>query len=300
MSAEASGRVYDLGFRRYEGPREGRRRAILAVYTNGLRAALGLGRGGRAKVVPWLFIGAALIPAVVMALIAGAVDRAAPGFDASKSLPSHAGYYGIASIVMLVFVAVIGAELFCTDRRDGTISLYLVRPLRPTDYAAARWAALVTVVVAAAWLPQVVLLAGLVLGAADPVAYLGDHWADVPRFLLAGAALAVYYASLASLVSAYATRRAYAAAFTVGAFIVSAAVVGGVVDVLSLETGRWLGLLSLPDVPLYVNDLVFGGESTAGTTAAEQLPAAVQVGWFLLLSAVATLATLHRYRRLAT
>ncbi|MGZ4388643.1 MAG: ABC transporter permease subunit, partial [Gaiellaceae bacterium] len=252
------------------------------------------------KVVPWLFIGAALIPAVVMALVAGAVNRAAPGFDASRSLPSHAGYYGIASIVMLVFVAVIGAELYCPDRRNGTISLYLVRPLRPTDYAAARWSALVTIVVAAAWLPQVVLLAGLVLGAADPVAYLGDHWADIPRFLLAGAALAVYYASLASLVSAYATRRAYAAAFTVGAFIVTGAVIGGVVDVLSLDAGRWLGLLSLPDLPLYVNDLVFGGKSTAGTTAAEHLPAAIQVGWFLLVSAAATLATLHRYRRLAT
>jgi ABC-2 type transport system permease protein len=299
VSAEASGRVYDLGFRRYEGPREGRRRAILAVYENGLRTGLGLGRGGRAKVVPWLFIGASLIPAMVMALIAGAVDRAAPGFDASKSLPSHAGYYGIASIVMLVFVAVIGAELYCPDRRNGTIDLYFVRPLRATDYAAARWAALATIVVAAAWLPQVVLLAGLVLGAADPVAYLGDHWADIPRFLLAGAALAVYYASLASLVSAHATRRAYAAAFTVGAFVVSGAVVNGVVDVLSVDTGRWVGLLSLPALPLYVNDLVFGGASTAGTTAAEHLPAAIQVGWFLLVSAVATLATLRRYRRLA-
>ncbi|HSP71341.1 MAG TPA: hypothetical protein VLN26_03170, partial [Gaiellaceae bacterium] len=73
-----------------------------------------------------------------------------------------------------------------------------------------------------------------------------------------------------------------------------------VVDVLSVDTGRWLALLSLPDVPLYVNDLVFGGKATAGSTAAEHLPAAVQVGWFLLVSAVATLATLHRYRRLAT
>jgi hypothetical protein len=48
-----------------------------------------------------------------------------------------------------------------------------------------------------------------------------------------------------------------------------------------------------------VNDLVFGGEPTAGTTAAEHLPGTIQVGWFLLVSAVATLATLLRYRRLA-
>jgi ABC-2 type transport system permease protein len=299
MSAEATGRVYDLGFRRYEGPREGLRRSLLAVYKNGLRSALGLGRGGRAKIVPWLFISAALIPALVMALIAGAVDRAAPGFDPAKSLPSHAQYYSIASVVMLIFVAIIGAELYCPDRREGTISLYLVRPLKPTDYALARWAALATIVLAVAWLPQVVLLAGLVLGASDPAAYLGDHWADIPRFLVAGAALAVYFTSIAALVSTFTTRRAYAAAFTVGTFIVSGAVVGGVVSAVSVGTGRWLALLSLPDVPLYINDLIFEGGSTSDSAAIQHLPGAIQVGWFLLLTAAATLATLQRYRRLA-
>ena len=201
QGAEATGRVYDLGFSRYEGPREGRRRAILAVYKDGLRTALGLGRGGRAKVVPWLFVGASLIPAIVMALIAGAANRLAADFDPANDLPSHADYYSIASIVLLIFAAVIGPELFCPDRRNGTISLYLVRPLKATDYAFSRWAALVTVMVAAAWLPQVVLLAGLVLGAPDPAAYLADNWLDMPRFLLSGAALALYYATLATLVA---------------------------------------------------------------------------------------------------
>ncbi|HXH97245.1 MAG TPA: hypothetical protein VNH40_08555 [Gaiellaceae bacterium] len=298
-SAEATGRVYDLGFRRYEGPREGRRRAILAVYVNGLRTALGLGRGGRAKIVPWLFIGASLIPALVMALIAGAVDRAAPGFDASHDLPSHADYYRIAAIVLLVFVGVIGPELFCPDRRNGTISLYLVRPLTATDYAAARWAALLTVILAAAWLPQIVLLVGLVLGASDPGAYLGDHWADIPRFLLAGVALALYYTSLATAVAAHTTRRAYAAAFLVGAFVVSGAVISSVVGVLSSGTGRWVALLGLPNVPLYVNDLVFGAKETAGTAVAEELPGAIQIGWYLLVCALAVLLAWRRYRRLA-
>lgn len=299
QGAEATGRVYDLGFRRYEGPREGRLRAILAIYKNGLRTAMGLGRGGRAKVVPWLFIGASLLPAIVLALIAGAADRLAPDFDAALDLPSHADYYSIASIVLLIFAAVIGAELFCPDRRDGTISLYFVRPLKATDYAFARWAALATVVLAAAWLPQIVLLTGLVLGAPDPAAYLGDNWLDVPRFLLAGAALALYYASLATLAASYTTRRAYAAAFMVGAFVVSAAVVGSVTDVLSLGTARWVALLGLTDLPLYMNDLIFGGKPTAGTTAGEHLPAGIQVAWYLLVVSLAALLAWNRYRRLA-
>ena len=51
-----SGTVFDIGYQSYHGLREGRSRGRLAVYKDGLRAALGLGRGGRAKILPWFFI----------------------------------------------------------------------------------------------------------------------------------------------------------------------------------------------------------------------------------------------------
>ena len=297
--AEHGGLVFDLGFRRYEGPREGRRRAVLAVYKDGLRAAAGLGRGGRAKVVPWLFVAAALIPALVMALVAGAVNRLAPGFNASTDLPSFSDYYRIASIVLLVFGALVAAELFCTDRRTRAISLYLVRPLRATDYAAARWAALVTVMLVACWLPQFVLAAGLVLGAPDPGAYLRGNWADIPRFLLSGALLAVYVATLGALVSSFTTRRTYATAFLVGAFVLSAAVVGGAVHAVSSGTARWIALLGVRNVPLFLNDRVFGVVPGADAFAAERLPAGVLIGWYMLLVGGAAAVFLWRYRRLS-
>ena len=297
-SAGATGRIFDIGFRRYEGPREGRRRAVLAIYKDGLRAALGLGRGGRAKIVPWLFIAASLIPALVLALLAGAVNRLAPDFDPSTDLPSHADFYGITSIVLLVFGALVGAELFCPDRRTRLISLYLVRPLRPTDYAMARWLALFTVMLAATWLPQIVLLAGLVLGASDPGSYLADHWLDVPRFLLSGLALAAYVATLAAFVASFTTRRAYAAAFLVGVFVVSAAVVAGATDALAVDTGRWVALLSVRGIPLYINDLVFGGESSGSVHAAQALPSGVTVAWYLIVVGACAGGVLWRYRRL--
>jgi ABC-2 type transport system permease protein len=271
---------------------------MLAVYKDGLRTAMGLGRGGRAKVVPWLFIAASLIPAVVMALIAGAVDRLAVDFDAEVDLPSHADYYSIASIVLLVFAAVVGPELYCPDRGNGVISLYLVRPLKATDYAVSRWAALVTVMTAVAWLPQVILLAGLVLGANEPGSYLADNWPDVPRFLLAGLVLAVYVATLATVVASFTTRRAYAAAFLVGLFVVSATVIGSVTEAIAQGTGRWLALLSIRDVPLFLNDLIFPGTASAGADAAESLPGSIQVGWYVLIVCLAALVTWRRYRRL--
>ncbi len=298
MSEPASGRVFDLGFRRYEGQRQGRRRAVRAVYKDGLRIAMGLGRGGKAKVLPWLFIAAAIIPALVFALIAGAVDRLAADFSENLDLPSHADYYAIAGIVLFVFAAVVGPELFCPDRSDGTISLYLVRPLRATDYAIARWAALTTVMVLIAWLPQLVLLAGLAFGAPDPGSYLADHWSDIPRFLIAGVAIAIYVSTITAMASAFAKRRAYAAAFLAGLLILSAAVIGGLTDTLSDGAGRWVALLSIGDVPLYVNDVIFG-EQTSSIEAAAGHPDIVQVGWFVVVVVAAGAIFLVRYRRLS-
>ncbi|MCH8911025.1 MAG: ABC transporter permease, partial [Chloroflexi bacterium] len=39
------GTVFDIGYQHYDGPREGRNRARLSVYTDGLKNSLGLGRG---------------------------------------------------------------------------------------------------------------------------------------------------------------------------------------------------------------------------------------------------------------
>ena len=298
MSEPASGQVFDLGFRRYEGRREGRRRAVLAVYKDGLRTAMGLGRGGKAKILPWLFIAASIIPALVFALIAGAVDRLAADFSEELDLPSHADYYSIAGIVLFLFAAAVGPELFCPDRSNGTISLYLVRPLRATDYAIARWAALATVMVLIAWLPQLVLLAGLVFGAPDPGSYLADHWSDIPRFLISGVVIAIYVSTITSMAAAFAKRRAYAAAFLVGLLILSAAVISGIADTLSDNTGRWVALLSVGDVPLYVNDVIFG-EQTSSIEAAADLSNIVQVGWFVVMVAAAGVIFLGRYRRLS-
>ena len=61
--------VFDLGYRHYEGLREGRARARRAVYVNGLRTTLGIGRGTIPKVLAILMFGAAMVPAVIMAVV---------------------------------------------------------------------------------------------------------------------------------------------------------------------------------------------------------------------------------------
>ncbi len=70
-------------------------------------------------------------------------------------------------------------------------------------------------------------------------------------------------------------------------FVVTAVVVGSVTETVSDGTGRWIGLLSIRDVPLYVNDLIFGGEPTTGIDAAASLPGSIQVAWYLLVVGLA-------------
>ena len=154
---------------------------MLAVYKDGLRAALGLGRGGKAKILPWFFIARVdHRPRHWRSSPAPPSGSAGPA-QRDLDLPSHADYYAIASIVLFVFAALSAPELLCPDRRNGTINLYLVRPLTATDYVIARWAALTSVMVLVAWLPQLILFAGLAVRCARPGIVPGGHWSDIPR-----------------------------------------------------------------------------------------------------------------------
>jgi len=295
-----AGTVFDIGYQRYTGPREGRGRGRLAVFKDGLRTALGLGRGGRAKVLPWFFIVVLAAIALIMALIAGAAERfAGPGAAEQLNLPSHADYYAIASMIVFVFAAVVAPELLCRDRREGVINLYLVRPLTGSDYIVARWGAFLTVMLAATWLPQIILLIGLAMGDASPVGYLRDHWLDVPRFLAAGLAMAAYITSLAMLTASFTTRRAYASVFLVGLFVISTPFTLGLASEIGGAAGRWLSMFNLTNIPVHVNDLIFGQVSEITEDApARELPGAVRLGWYFAWTIIPGGVLWFRYRRL--
>jgi ABC-2 type transport system permease protein len=295
-----TGTVFDIGYQRYGGTREGRGRGRRAVFKDGFRSALGFGRGGRAKVLPWLFIGLLTAIATVMALIAGAAERrGGPGAAEKMNLPSHSDYNGIASIIMFVFAAVVGPELLCPDRRNGVISLYLVRPLTGTDYIASRWAAFLAVMTAAAWLPQIILFLGLSMGDPAPLAYVQAHWVDIPRFLLAGVMMAAYANGLALLTASFTTRRAYASVFLVGLFVISTPFTVGLADELGGKAGQWVSMFNLTNIPVHVNDIIFGQVSDVTEDApARELAAWVRVAWYFLWTLGPIAVLWARYRKL--
>lgn len=296
-----SGTVFDIGYQGYAGQREGRGRARMAIFKDGVRIALGFGRGGRAKFLPWLFIGVLMAIALVMAIVAGAVNmNAGPGSAERMNIPSHDDYYGMAAILLFLFAAVIAPELLCRDRRDGVIHLYHVRPLTGTDYIASRWAAFFCVMLAAAWLPQLVLFLGLSMGDATPLAYLESHWLDFPKFLLSGAVMAAYATTAALLTASFTTRRAYASVFLVGLFIITAPFTVGIAEEVGGKAGQWISMFNLTNIPLHVNDVIFGEASELTEDApAGKLGPAILVSWYLAWTLIPGTILWWRYRRMS-
>ena len=234
--SESQGEIFDLGYKRYEGPREGRWRARKALWVNGVRSVLGLGRGLLAKVFPAVLLTIALGLALIITITTS--------FGPDPEIPDAAGYNQILSFFMLLFAAIIAPDLLCPDRRDNVIHLYLVRPMSFADYVGARWLALFVLLASVVYLGQLVLYAGLAFADDKPLDYIRDSWQVVPKFLAAGFLLAVFATTLTMAVSAFTTRRAYAQAFIIGVLFVSipvAAVLTGCGEETVVQ-GRYIGM----------------------------------------------------------
>ncbi len=296
-----TGTVFDIGYQGYTGEREGRDRGRKAVYKDSIRAALGLGRGPRAKILPWFFIFALSAIATIMALIIGAAEKlGGPGAAAQANLPTHSDYNGIASIIVFVFAALVGPELLCRDKRDRVINLYLVRPLTGTDYIVSRWAAFMTIMTAALVLPQVILFLGNCGGALVPSEYFQDHWIDIPAFILAAVAMAAYTTTLALLTASFTSRRAFASVFLIGLFIITTPFTIGLAQEVKGAGGQWISMFTLTNIPVHVNDIIFGEMSEITSEApARFLARWIRVAWYFAWTLIPGTILWARYRKLS-
>ena len=311
----SGGELYDLGYQHYHGPREGRMRAGKALWVNGMRTVLGLGRPFSAKLFPWMFIGFVLGFAVILTIIVSSVGDIG-------DVPGAADYYQVVWFFLGLFAAVVAPGLLCPDRRERVITLYLVRPLTSTDYVIARWLVFLSLTLVVLYAGQAVLFVGSTLAAEAPLDYIRDNWLDVPRFLGAGLVLALFATTLALAAAAFTTRRAYAAAFLVGLFIISSVAAAALTecseeyheaqvefgagpqvpcDPLTGRAAKWLNLIGIVQAPIHVNDLIFDNENDGlGLRYMKELPYGVPIAWFALLVAGPGFALWWRYRRLVT
>jgi ABC-2 type transport system permease protein len=282
--------VFDLGYQGYEGERTGRWARRRAVWWDGIRVSLGLGRGAGAKVAPWLLLGLALVPMLVLVVVAAFVGPATNPDD--FELPSYGDYYGWAMVPLGLFAAVVAPLLLCPDRRDGVLALYAARPITPVDYIGSRWAAFFTVALTAALLPEAVLFTWNTLDATKPGTFLAGNWDVVPRFVLAAIVVAVVLTTLGLLVASFATRRAYASVAMLAVLFIGSAIGGIAENDFSGGVADAVTLASLPQALTDAVHWIFGDELDSPVSGG------IALLWLLGLTAVLAAWLLRRTSRL--
>jgi ABC-2 type transport system permease protein len=231
-----SSTIYDLGYQTYKGARHGRMYAMRTLFGFSLRAAFGMGRGEQARRVPAVVAMVLFLPAVIQVGVASAAGM--------SNLVHYAAYLEFTAILLALFVAAQAPELIVTDKQNGALALYLSRPIRATDYAIAKLAALTVATFLFAVLPQLVLFGGKVLLAKDLwPAFKGELPRLEPIFLSA-ALIAFFLASVALGLASFAVKRAYASAAVIALFLIAPAISEIVRFVATGDIRRWAVLVN--------------------------------------------------------
>ena len=262
MADTTAGTIYDLGYKRYEGVRLGRRHAIWALYVHSLRGVFGIGRSLSSKVGP---IGLAVIAFIPAAFQLG-IAAIAPG-EIEVIRPED--YFQLIEVVLAVFCAVVAPELVGRDQRTQTLSLYFSRALRRQDYALAKFAALMTGMLAITVIPQVIMFVGNGLAAADFGDYLRDEWADLPSILGSAILLSGLIASIGLVIAAQMPSRAYSTVGIIAAFVLTSIIAGSVFEAADQDIGRFVLLLSPFHVARGLTFWFFDATFDPGTQLAE-------------------------------
>ncbi len=309
MVEVGAGAVYDRGYRPYEGPRGGRTAARWALYRASLRRALGLRRPWRQKIAPFVLLAIAVVPAIVNVGVAYVTRDTPADFVQVFTFREYVGV----SNSLLVFVALTAPDLLCPDRRHRVLPLYFARPLTGLDYVVAKVGAMVSILFAFGFLPQVVLFIGQMLVSEDgSLGYAGDHLDVLWKVPIAVALLSLFFTMVGMAVSSLTARRITAGAIIVGMFLVTSITSSVIVNEDEVTTtgstgpngtqpelvirdpeGSPAALFNLWTLPLHLRDLVFLGHSDPyGDLAGVEGGSAAAVGIYvvLLLAAGGTLA----------
>ena len=247
--------IYDRGYRTYDGPRLGPAGARKAVFKDGVRRVLALGRKAREKIFPWALISIAVVAAAVFIgvnWVAGDVPAAV------AEVPRYGELFDFYSWISLLFIALAGPQLLIPDRTKGVLSVYFSRPLTVDGYLGSKTLAFATVVGAIYIVPQLLLHLGLALISDDGfLPYLGDNidilW-KVPATTLAFIGL---HGAVVFTLSSVIDRTGIAAASFLGLLIAGLGVAGRVAEA-TFPGARFASLLALDQHPRIIRDYFFG------------------------------------------
>ena len=281
-------RLFDLGYRAYDGPRERPARAVLTLGAFTAGRVLGLGRGARHKVLPAITLAIAYLPALASVLFAVLTNDIAV-----DDLITYGEYTFFIGSALALFAALVAPEALCPDRRSWMLGLGLAGPLDRNRYLVSKVGAVFGVMLLITVGPLLFMLVAFVLAGYGPSA------GSVPGLLLdiltTGLVTALLYTALSMAVSSLTTRRAAAAVGVVLLLFVPAGIVRSAIE--SAGAPDELDLLSSPFVVANLSYRIFGEAPEEGEPVAD-LSTLVVTGGVAATIVAGLLVCWLRYRRL--
>ncbi|MGH8833812.1 MAG: ABC transporter permease [Actinomycetes bacterium] len=295
----ARGVIHDLGYQHYEGVRLGRGAVFRGLYTASLRSAFGLGRGAKAKIIPFAAVGIMALPAAI-AVVVAIVAKQALGTELEFL---HYRDYAMTPLqwVVLGFLAVQAAELVCRDLRYTVLPLYFSRPIKRIDYPLAKLAAMATAVFIVMSTPLIVHYLGASFTTNDGLQGIWTETKAVAPILVSAGVHALVLGALGLAIASLTPRRAFAIGGIAAWYVLSNAVMGALfVALASRNEGTdpppWPAVLSpFPLLNGFQNAALRQEPSPIDANGYGLLFIAVTVGFFAACVAV----LIVRYRRVA-
>jgi ABC-2 type transport system permease protein len=226
--------------------------AIRSLAWHSALRALGLRRTFWAKLLPLASVGIAYVPALVFVGIAALLPDQL--VDDTGILPTYAGYYGFITAAIVLFVALVGPEVLCPDRRHRMLGLYLASPLTRDTYLLAKVLAVVPVLALVTLGPPLLLLVGLTFAGAGPDG-VGDFLLTLARIALGGLVISAAYTAVSLAAASLTDRRPVASAGVILVLLIS-----GVSTAVLVASGadERLFLLNLLAVPFELVQRIYG------------------------------------------
>ena len=287
MRGGAASTIHDLGYRRYEGARDGARGAFRTLFWQGFRTMFGVGRPWKSKAVPVFVVVVSMLPSLASVVAVGASQGQIP--------LQYAGVYSAQLVLFLLFSAAQAPEMLSRDQQHRVLPLILTRNVTRTSYALARLSAMFTAMFLVCLAPLLLLYLGEIGVAKVPSETFATMGGKIGPALLMATLAAMVYSTVSAALASFTSRRAYATASIIGLFLVSTAIA--------------LGLRDLAGVPNEVNELidplralgtlatVLFGETTRGMELNPPPPVAAFLAVFAIIAAGATAVLVWRLRR---
>jgi ABC-2 type transport system permease protein len=285
----AAGTIYDIGYRNYEGARLGRGYAFRTLYVHSLRAAFGLGRGGRALIIPWALFVFMNLPAVVQVVVTGISGGNLNLFD-------YPDYMEPLSMLLALFCAAQAPELVSRDQHNRVLPLYFSRALRKHDYALAKLLAMWTAVFIIVLTPLLVILSGRLGLPVDFGAAFRSESRHFLPILLTPVVFALVVGTPSVALASLMSRRGIASALVLGMFMLTMPLAAILLE--NMEGAGWAVMLNPVLTAGGAVLALFNEKPDDLLREANLQPEAYAIG-VAIYAVLFSLVLLNRYRRLS-